>query len=74
MPYIFSFRLNKIILKKRLKVNKTLDQGWRENLGAQGLFKYLVRKSSFFQILQNNDFKILLLLLLFIILFVYLNN
>lgn len=74
IPYIFSFRLNKIILRKRLNIYKTLDQGWSENLGAQGLFSYFIKKSSFFQILQNNDFKILLLLLLFIILFIYLNK
>nr|YP_010626149.1 NADH dehydrogenase subunit 5 [Agulla arizonica]WBK02986.1 NADH dehydrogenase subunit 5 [Agulla arizonica] len=74
MPYIFSFSLNKVVLNESLKIYKTLDQGWSEMLGAQGLFKYLIKKSSFFQILQNNDFKMLLLLLLFMILFVYLNK
>nr|YP_003204858.1 NADH dehydrogenase subunit 5 [Mongoloraphidia harmandi]ACO92558.1 NADH dehydrogenase subunit 5 [Mongoloraphidia harmandi] len=73
MPMIFSYSLNKMVMMNSMIMYKSLDQGWSEKLGGQGLYMYMVKKSSLFQILQKNDLKMFLLLSLFLILFIYLN-
>nr|AMW68104.1 NADH dehydrogenase subunit 5 [Xanthostigma gobicola] len=70
MPIIFSYSLNKALMSESEILLKFLDQGWSEILGGQGLYSYLVKKSSLLQILQKNDLKMFLLLSLFFIIFI----
>ena len=67
-----------LIVGKRVYDN--MDQGWREQLGAQNIYQVFIRGSLINQIIQNNNLKIYLLsfVLWFIILLIlriyYLNS
>lgn len=79
MPAISTLGVIKIPLIAGNRVIKSIDQGWNEYLGAQGLYKTFSNISSFIQILQTNIIKVYIIIfsLWIILLFVlnlYLNS
>nr|WOR80791.1 NADH dehydrogenase subunit 5 [Pyrocoelia sp.] len=59
-----TFGMNFFPLKLGGLYYKTIDQGWSEYFGVNGLFKIFLSSSSLFMILINNNLKIYLLLFL----------
>nr|AOY40258.1 NADH dehydrogenase subunit 5 [Bostrichoidea sp. KM-2015] len=49
---------------------KSIDQGWLEHLGSQGLYNFLSKFSQFFQLIFNNSLKFFLSLFIFVVVFV----
>nr|YP_010507390.1 NADH dehydrogenase subunit 5 [Tigridemyia acanthofemurilis]QVL28834.1 NADH dehydrogenase subunit 5 [Mallota vilis]UXG18971.1 NADH dehydrogenase subunit 5 [Tigridemyia acanthofemurilis] len=62
MPYISTYGIINYSLKLGMNVVKNFDQGWSEFMGSQNLYKQLVNYSQFNYIVQNNSFKIYLLI------------
>nr|YP_010117786.1 NADH dehydrogenase subunit 5 [Diplonevra peregrina]QPN53559.1 NADH dehydrogenase subunit 5 [Diplonevra peregrina] len=72
MPYISTYGLIKYPLLYGVTMNKIMDQGWSEYLGGQMLFNTFIKMSQLNSILQNNNFKIyLLMFLLWLLIFVF---
>nr|YP_009441741.1 NADH dehydrogenase subunit 5 [Silvanus bidentatus]AOY39286.1 NADH dehydrogenase subunit 5 [Silvanus bidentatus] len=69
MPILSTFMMNYYFLMMGKLYYKNLDQGWLEYLGSQNLYKNLIMKSNFFQILFNNNLKIYLIILLMWVIF-----
>nr|YP_010506479.1 NADH dehydrogenase subunit 5 [Mallota viridiflavescentis]QVL28774.1 NADH dehydrogenase subunit 5 [Mallota viridiflavescentis]UXF58145.1 NADH dehydrogenase subunit 5 [Mallota viridiflavescentis] len=62
MPYISTYGIIHYSLKLGMNVVKNFDQGWSEFMGSQNLYKQLVNYSQFNYIIQNNNFKVYLLI------------
>jgi len=80
IPIISTYFVVKLPLKIGFNI-KLIDQGWREYFGAYNLFNYLLKITSFYQIVHNNKIKLYLIrfilwILLILILFLhfYLNS
>jgi hypothetical protein len=58
MPPISTIAIVFYPLNFGFKVFKFIDQGWTEFFGAQQIFNYFVKISSFFQLIQFNNLKI----------------
>nr|YP_010564774.1 NADH dehydrogenase subunit 5 [Volucella trifasciata]UZA61177.1 NADH dehydrogenase subunit 5 [Volucella trifasciata] len=61
MPYISTYGIINYSLKIGMNSMKNFDQGWSEFIGSQNLYKQLVNFSKFYNMLQNNNLKIYLL-------------
>nr|YP_010988707.1 NADH dehydrogenase subunit 5 [Anaspides jarmani]WOR81025.1 NADH dehydrogenase subunit 5 [Anaspides jarmani] len=64
MPLLSSWWMSSMVLKFAKKYQKVGDYGWYEFYGGQGTFKWMLNKSSFVQILQDNSFKVYMLMFL----------
>lgn len=73
MPLIFTWGISFKSLKYRIIIKKRLDNGWKEYIGGQNIYKILKIFSIFFYTISNNYFKIyfLLFFIWFILLFVF---
>nr|YP_009328102.1 NADH dehydrogenase subunit 5 [Trigonidium sjostedti]APD14949.1 NADH dehydrogenase subunit 5 [Trigonidium sjostedti] len=73
MPYLSTYFVNYYPLKVGDKIIKTVDMGWLEELGGQGMWKYFFYLSVYNQDMQDNNFKIYLIsFFIWIIILVYL--
>lgn len=61
MPIISTLGVIKFPLNLGFSALKSFDQGWREILGGQIIYNSIKNRSSFIQILQNNNLKIYLI-------------
>ena len=74
MPYISTYGLIFIPLNIGKTLYKVVDQGWSEYIGGQAIYLFFKSCSTLNQNIQNNNFKIyLILFLLWIIVFIFLN-
>ncbi len=75
IPYISTNIIIKNPLWCGLLLRRNLDGGWTEEIGAQGLYNYIIIGRSINQYLQNNLFKIYLIrFYLWLIFFLLLSN
>nr|YP_010531106.1 NADH dehydrogenase subunit 5 [Omoglymmius wukong]UXW93693.1 NADH dehydrogenase subunit 5 [Omoglymmius wukong] len=65
MPSIFTMGVNYFPLFLGFSIYKSIDQGWNEFIGGQGLFYKLKYNSIIMQFFQNNNMKIYFLLIFF---------
>nr|YP_010564787.1 NADH dehydrogenase subunit 5 [Volucella inanoides]UZA61190.1 NADH dehydrogenase subunit 5 [Volucella inanoides] len=61
MPYISTYGIINYSLKIGMNTLNNFDQGWSEFIGSQNLYKQLVNFSKFYNMLQNNNLKVYLL-------------
>nr|AFQ62404.1 NADH dehydrogenase subunit 5 [Abraeinae sp. MJTNT-2012] len=71
MPFISTFGLNYFFLNFGNLFYKNLDQGWSEIFGSQNIYNSLKIKSSFMQILFDNNIKIYLMMFVLWIVLLY---
>nr|ALO76253.1 NADH deshydrogenase subunit 5 [Craspedophorus nobilis] len=64
LPNISTFSMNYIPLMLSYNLFKNFDQGWNEYFGAQGLYENIQKKFNIFPVLQNNNMKIYLTLII----------
>nr|WOR80908.1 NADH dehydrogenase subunit 5 [Anaspides tasmaniae] len=64
MPLLSSWWVSKGILKIAKKYQKMGDYGWYEFYGGQGVFKWVMNKSSFAQMMQDNSLKVYMMMFL----------
>nr|WOR81116.1 NADH dehydrogenase subunit 5 [Anaspides driesseni] len=64
MPLLSSWWVSKSILNIAKKYQKSGDYGWYEFYGGQGVFKWVLNKSSFVQMLQDNSLKVYMVMFL----------
>ena len=81
MPFISTVGVTFFPLFVRLKIFKSLDQGWLEFFGAQKIFSYFLFLTKLNQIIQFNNLKIYLTLFVFwvfilfiLVIFLYLDS
>nr|ANJ70442.1 NADH dehydrogenase subunit 5 [Hydrochus sp. BMNH1425167] len=78
MPFISTYGVNFYPLYLGNLIYKSLDQGWSEYYGGQGIFKNLKNMSMIFQLLYKNNFKIYLIIMviwvMFLFMYIYLNS
>lgn len=77
MPVISTLGINYYPIIGGSFLYKSLDQGWSEVLGSQGIYSVIVRGSKISQIFMNNSIKIFFVLMivwLIIIFIIYLNS
>nr|YP_009045960.1 NADH dehydrogenase subunit 5 [Thenus orientalis]CDR98456.1 NADH dehydrogenase subunit 5 [Thenus orientalis] len=60
LPHLSSFMLSKSSLSVSAKIEKTLDKGWFEYLGGQGMYSILTEGSLMVEISQNKVLKVCL--------------
>nr|QIJ98696.1 NADH dehydrogenase subunit 5 [Chionea crassipes gracilistyla] len=61
MPILSTKFINSYFLKLGYLIIKSIDQGWSEMLGGQGIYNLLKNNSSTYQLIQTNNLKIFLL-------------
>nr|YP_010015586.1 NADH dehydrogenase subunit 5 [Svistella anhuiensis]QFG38964.1 NADH dehydrogenase subunit 5 [Svistella anhuiensis] len=61
MPYLSTYFVNYYSLKVGFKIIKSVDMGWNEECGGQGMWTYFFGLSSKNQDIQQNNFKIYLI-------------
>nr|QXM16994.1 NADH dehydrogenase subunit 5 [Neoneuromus fenestralis] len=61
MPILSTKFINFYFLKLGYLVIKSIDQGWSEMLGGQGIYNLLKNNSKIYQLIQTNNLKIFLL-------------
>nr|QOL00797.1 NADH dehydrogenase subunit 5 [Xenogryllus marmoratus] len=61
MPFVSTYMLIYIPLYGGFKMFRENDHGWSEEVGGQGLFKFMMNLSNLNQEIQNNVFKLYLL-------------
>nr|WOR81077.1 NADH dehydrogenase subunit 5 [Anaspides richardsoni] len=64
MPLLSSWWMSNKILKIAKNYQKSGDYGWYEFYGGQGAFKWVMNKSSFVQMLQDNSLKVYMVMFL----------
>nr|YP_010988694.1 NADH dehydrogenase subunit 5 [Anaspides richardsoni]WOR81012.1 NADH dehydrogenase subunit 5 [Anaspides richardsoni] len=64
MPLLSSWWLSKKIFKIAKNYQKSGDYGWYEFYGGQGVFKWVMNKSGFVQMLQDNSLKVYMVMFL----------
>nr|WOR80870.1 NADH dehydrogenase subunit 5 [Anaspides swaini] len=64
MPLLSSWWVSNSILNIAKKYQKSGDYGWYEFYGGQGVFKWVMNKSGFVQMLQDNSFKVYMVMFL----------
>lgn len=79
LPYIATIGVTFYPLLIRNSFIKLVDYGWSEEFGGQNLNKKLSITSQFFQILQNNNLKIYIIIFflwifVFLVIIIYLNS
>nr|UOU85013.1 NADH dehydrogenase subunit 5 [Ephemera danica] len=70
MPFISTYGVSSGPLLSGTYLIKSMDQGWSENLGGQGIYSSLLKLSQISQSLQNNNLKIYLMTFVFWLVFV----
>nr|UFZ12794.1 NADH dehydrogenase subunit 5 [Sialis sibirica] len=65
MPMISTSGVSYNFLKMGYMIIKSIDQGWSEYFGGQGIYKMLTLNSTYNQKFQNNDLKIYFLSFIF---------
>lgn len=70
IPFISTYGVRGSPLFRGLSIIKRIDQGWRENLGGQGIYNSLLKLSQISQSLQNNNLKIYLITFMFWLIFI----
>lgn len=65
MPFLSTYGVSGVPLDMGNKMVKSMDQGWRETFGGQGLYKSLQDLSVLNQWLQDNNLKIYLTIFIF---------
>nr|QNV11752.1 NADH dehydrogenase subunit 5 [Siphlonurus aestivalis] len=60
MPFLSTFGISKIPLALGTTIVKSMDQGWSEKLGGQGVYSILQNSSILNQWFQENDLKVYL--------------
>nr|QXM16955.1 NADH dehydrogenase subunit 5 [Neoneuromus sikkimmensis] len=61
MPILSTKFINSYFLKLGYLIIKSIDQGWSEMLGGQGIYNMLKSNSKKYQLIQTNNLKIFLL-------------
>nr|YP_009092198.1 NADH dehydrogenase subunit 5 [Neochauliodes rotundatus]AHG24687.1 NADH dehydrogenase subunit 5 [Neochauliodes rotundatus] len=61
MPILSTKFINSYFLKLGYLIIKSIDQGWSEMLGGQGIYNLLKSNSKMYQLVQTNNLKIFLL-------------
>nr|QXM16942.1 NADH dehydrogenase subunit 5 [Neoneuromus coomani] len=61
MPILSTKFINSYFLKLGYLIIKSIDQGWSEMLGGQGIYNTLKMNSKMYQLIQTNNLKIFLL-------------
>nr|QXM16877.1 NADH dehydrogenase subunit 5 [Neoneuromus maculatus] len=61
MPVLSTKFINSYFLKLGYLIIKSIDQGWSEMLGGQGIYSLLKNNSKTYQLIQTNNLKIFLL-------------
>lgn len=80
IPFLSTYGVSQVPLAYGNNLVKSIDQGWREKIGGQGIYGALQSSSSLSQWVQNNDLKVYLttfifwILILAIFAFVCLNS
>nr|UJG45196.1 NADH dehydrogenase subunit 5 [Ephemera vulgata] len=69
MPFISTYGVSSGPLLSGSYLIKSMDQGWSENLGGQGIYISLLKLSQISQSLQNNNLKIYLMTFMFWLVF-----
>nr|WOR81168.1 NADH dehydrogenase subunit 5 [Anaspides swaini] len=64
MPLLSSWWMSNKIFKIAKNYQKSGDYGWYEVYGGQGVFKWVMNKSSFVQMLQDNSLKVYMMMFL----------
>nr|YP_010988720.1 NADH dehydrogenase subunit 5 [Anaspides eberhardi]WOR81051.1 NADH dehydrogenase subunit 5 [Anaspides eberhardi] len=64
MPLLSSWWVSNKIFKIAKNCQKSGDYGWYEFYGGQGVFKWMMNKSSFVQMLQDNSLKVYMVMFL----------
>nr|ARH54345.1 NADH dehydrogenase subunit 5 [Cyrtanaspis phalerata] len=72
MPYISTVSMNYFFTNLGSKMFLTLDQGWLEFYGSQKIYNTLIFNSKNIQIIFNNNIKLFLLMMIFLIIFIFL--
>nr|WHE42554.1 NADH dehydrogenase subunit 5 [Habroloma sp.] len=71
LPYISTVGINYFTLVLSNYYYKTVDQGWLEYYGSQGIFKLISNSSSSFQSISINNFKVFLFLVVILLLTIF---
>lgn len=79
LPYLCSYRINWMALKRGYIYYKVIDSGWGEFIGGQGLFNVLINLNSQISYLQMKNLFITMFIYIIILIFVtfmflYLNS
>nr|QXM16929.1 NADH dehydrogenase subunit 5 [Neoneuromus indistinctus] len=61
MPILSTKFINSYFLKLGYLIIKSIDQGWSEMMGGQGIYNLLKSNSKMYQLIQTNNLKIFLL-------------
>nr|YP_010335519.1 NADH dehydrogenase subunit 5 [Hexagenia rigida]UNH92450.1 NADH dehydrogenase subunit 5 [Hexagenia rigida] len=69
MPYLSTFGVSEKPLMMGNNLIKSMDQGWSEYMGGQGIYSSLLKLSQMNQWVQNNDLKVYLMTFMFWIIF-----
>ena len=64
LPYLSTYGVSLIFLKEGYKYQYRVDMGWLEYYGGQGVYKNISRVSSNIQIVQDNNIKVYMIVLL----------
>nr|YP_009049151.1 NADH dehydrogenase subunit 5 [Tribolium audax]AIE43744.2 NADH dehydrogenase subunit 5 [Tribolium audax] len=64
MPVISTLGINYYPIVGGSFIYKSLDQGWSEVMGSQGIYKLIVNGSKFFQIFMMNSIKVFFILMI----------
>lgn len=70
IPYLSTFGVREKPLMIGNNLIKRIDQGWREYIGGQGIYRSLLKLSQINQWVQNNDLKVYLITFIFWIIFI----
>nr|QXT45845.1 NADH dehydrogenase subunit 5 [Cinygmina sp. 07BF85] len=65
MPFLSTYGVSQVPLAYGNSLVKSMDQGWSEKMGGQGIYAVLQSSSSFSQWMQNNDLKVYLTTFIF---------
>jgi NADH-ubiquinone oxidoreductase chain 5 len=80
MPFLSTYGVSGVPLQYGSRLVKSIDQGWREKFGGQGIYNTLEKSSTLRQWLQDNDLKVYLttfilwVMILFIFIFICSNS
>lgn len=79
IPYLSTFMVSYINLRSAKLIQDSIDKGWSEYYGAQGLFLVIGKSTQYLQVLQDNIVKLyiksfLFLMLILLLFLIYLCN
>lgn len=71
MPYLSTYLVNHINLKLAKLVQDSIDKGWSEYFGGQGIFLTVSRSTQYLQVLQDNIVKLYIKRFIFLVLILF---